>query len=236
MLRKILLIINILVFSTFEQVQIFAETKKHKQREKHSEIEREDYKVKYDTHSLSRISNGDIVIGNTNSKVIVIEYFSPTCAYCLYYHQKIFPKIKEKYINTNKIAYVIREFIGNKLDLEASILARCSGSTNTYLKFLEVILKQQYIWTCSKNYREMLMNIGILGGISQENFLSCLNDQDKINILLENTKLVSNFPKFLGTPSFFINGKELKELDEVDEKSLLKTLSEVIEKQLTIDN
>ena len=148
----------------------------------------------------------------------------------MHYHQKIFPEIKAKYIDTNKIAYVIREFIGNKQDLDATILARCSGHTDTYLKFLEVILNQQNNWAFSKNYREILTNIGSLGGVSPENFSTCLNDQNKIKILMENTKLVTNLPTFIGTPSFFINGEQF------NEKYTFEELSKAIDKELTIDN
>ena len=151
---------------------------------------------------------GDIVIGDRKSRVTVVEYFSPTCPHCGYYHQKIFPEIKAKYIDTNKIAYVIREFIANKQDLEAAILARCSNDTDTYFKFLNIILNQQNSWAASKNYRENLTNIGGLGGVSAESFSKCLNDQDKIKILMDNTKLATSLPQFAGTPSFFINGNQ----------------------------
>ena len=60
------------------------------------------------------IKEDDIVLGNTNSKIIVVEYFAPTCTHCVNAHHKIFPVIKEQYIDTGKIAYVMREFVGNK--------------------------------------------------------------------------------------------------------------------------
>ncbi len=176
--------------------------------------------------SLS-INPGDIVIGSPESKVVLIEYFSPTCPHCVHYHREIFPEIKEKYIDTNKISYVIREFISNKQDLDAAILARCNGNTDIYIKFLNVILNQQNNWAFSKNYREILTNIGSLGGVSPENFVKCLNDQDKIKILMENTKLAVSLPKFAGTPSFFINGKQFNERYTFAELS--KALDKVVE-------
>ena len=72
-------------------------------------------------------------------------------------------------------------------------------------------MNQQNNWAFSKNYREILTNIGSLGGVSPENFSGCLNDQDKIKTLMENTKLAASLPKFVGTPSFFINGKQFTE-------------------------
>ncbi len=174
------------------------------------------------------IEPDDMFFGNKDAKIVLVEYFSPTCPHCVTYHKRIFPKIKEKYIDTGKIAYVMREFIGNKQDLDATILARCSGEFDRYLKFTNVILNQQDSWAFNKNYREILTNIGTLGGISAETYSACLNDQEKIGILMANTKLVTREPNFIGTPSFFINGKQF--LDRYTEEDLSKAIESAIAK------
>ena len=150
----------------------------------------------------------DIVLGNSNSKLVLVEYFSPTCPHCVNYHKRIFPEIKKKFIDTGQIQYIMREFIGNKQDLDATVLARCLGDQETYFKFMDIILEQQDNWAYNKNYREILTNIGIMGGVSAEQYAICLNDESKIKNLIENTKLVAQEPRFIGTPTFFINGKQ----------------------------
>jgi len=232
MIQKILFLAIAFTLTACDQEQVVDDPAKNQIKEYTKKLkicEEEDGNKDY-VRSLSVVSTDDIVIGDPKSKIVLVEYFAPTCPHCVHYHQKIFPEIKAKYIDTNKIAYVIREFIGNKQDLDATILARCSGHTDTYLKFLEVILNQQNNWAFSKNYREILTNIGSLGGVSLENFSTCLNDQNKIKILMENTKLVTNLPTFIGTPSFFINGKQF------NEKYTFEELSKAIDKELTIDN
>jgi protein-disulfide isomerase len=232
MIQKILFLAIAFTLTACDQEQVVDDPAKNQIKEYTKKLkicEEEDGNKDY-VRSLSVVSTDDIVIGDPKSKIVLVEYFAPTCPHCVHYHQKIFPEIKAKYIDTNKIAYVIREFIGNKQDLDATILARCSGHTDTYLKFLEVILNQQNNWAFSKNYREILTNIGSLGGVSPENFSTCLNDQNKIKILMENTKLVTNLPTFIGTPSFFINGEQF------NEKYTFEELSKAIDKELTIDN
>jgi protein-disulfide isomerase len=232
MTQKILFLAIAFTLTACDQEQVVDDPAKNQIKEYTKKLkicEEEDGNKDY-VRSLSVVSTDDIVIGDPKSKIVLVEYFAPTCPHCVHYHQKIFPEIKAKYIDNNKIAYVIREFIGNKQDLDATILARCSGHTDTYLKFLEVILNQQNNWAFSKNYREILTNIGSLGGVSPENFSTCLNDQNKIKILMENTKLVTNLPTFIGTPSFFINGEQF------NEKYTFEELSKAIDKELTIDN
>ncbi|MFV9874537.1 MAG: DsbA family protein [Rickettsia conorii subsp. raoultii] len=153
-----------------------------------------------------KVDDNDIVLGNKKSNVIVVEYFSPTCPHCAYYHQTIFPELKKKYIDTNKIAYVVREFIATKQDLDAAILARCKGDTNSFTQLHNIILIQQDKWAYSNKYRELLTDIGQLGGISPEEYKQCLNNDKITEILIANTNLVAKAPKFIGTPSFFVNG------------------------------
>lgn len=165
------------------------------------------------------IEADDLVLGNEKSKVVVMEYFSPTCPHCVAFRKKIFPELAKKYIDTNKIAYVTREFIGNKQDLDATILARCAGDVKSYDNFMKIILEQQDSWAFSKNYREILTNIGTLGGVNPEKYANCLNDEGKIQILMENTKLIAKEPQFIGTPAFFINGKKFNKPYTVEELS-----------------
>lgn len=161
----------------------------------------------------------DIILGNIDAKVTIIEYYSPTCPHCVGYHKHIFPEIKQRYIDTQKILYIVREFIGNKQDLDATILLRCLNDQNSYEKFKSVILSKQNSWAFSKNYREILTNIGALGGVTPEKYSACLNDQEKIQSLMENTRLVVKEPRFVGTPTFIINGELFTKPYSFDELS-----------------
>ena len=157
-----------------------------------------------------KVDDNDMVLGNEKSNVIVVEYFSPTCPHCAYYHQTIFPELKKKYIDTNKIAYVVREFIATKQDLDAAILARCKGDINSFVQFHSVILQQQDKWAYSNKYRELLTDIGQLGGVPAEEYKQCLNSDKITETLIANTNFVAKIPKFIGTPSFFVNGVQTK--------------------------
>ena len=159
------------------------------------------------SRSLTAISNDDVVIGDREAAVTIVEYFSPTCTHCNVFHQEVFPELKAKYIDTGKIAYVMREFVGNKQDLDASILARCSVDNEGYLKLMEVILSTQEEWAFNKNYRQKLVYIGAQGGITEEQYKKCLAGDSWTEVFIKNAKLAANTPNFIGTPSFFINGE-----------------------------
>ncbi len=172
------------------------------------------------------VEKDDIVLGDAKSKIVLLEYFSPTCPHCVMYHKIIFPELREKYIDNGKIAYIMREFITNKQDLDASLLARCKGDISNYLKFVNVILSKQNDWAYNTNYREILTNIGGLGGVSPQEYANCLGDKSKVNVLVNNTKHAMSIGDFPGTPTFFINGKQFKE------KYTAEELSKAIEQEI----
>jgi len=51
----------------------------------------------------------DMVKGNSDAKVTIVEYASFTCPYCATFHKEIFPQLKEQYIDTGKVKFIYRE-------------------------------------------------------------------------------------------------------------------------------
>ncbi len=153
------------------------------------------------------IFDEDIVLGNKEANVTFLEIYSPTCPACRYFNEKIYPKLKEKYIDTNELRYVVREFAVYKQDLYAAILMRCKNNNDYYLKFKDIILTQQQNWAMSKKFHELLTNFALLGGISPEEYAACIASNDLNSIIMRNSQLIHKLPSFIGTPAFIINGK-----------------------------
>lgn len=70
---------------------------------------------------------GDKVLGRDDAPVTIIEYASLTCGHCANFHNKTFPALKEKYIDTGKVRLIFREFPLDPLSTAASMMARCSS-------------------------------------------------------------------------------------------------------------
>ena len=69
----------------------------------------------------------EMVLGEADAPVEIIEYASYTCPHCANFHQSTFKQLKKDYIDTGKVRFVFREVYFDKYGMWASLLARCSG-------------------------------------------------------------------------------------------------------------
>lgn len=158
---------------------------------------------------LYKISKDDMVSGDSKAKVTIIEYASMTCSHCADFHKNTYPELKEKYIDTGKVKLVFRAFPLDEVALRGSMMANCSGA-DRFFKFTDVLFTTQANWAFSKNYLEVLSNIGKLGGLSGEEFDKCLANTELEKKIMEGKFHAAKVLGVRATPSFFINGTMYK--------------------------
>ena len=52
------------------------------------------------------IYDGDFKIGDINAPITIIEYSSLSCSHCANFHNNTLDKLKEEYIDTNKVRFI----------------------------------------------------------------------------------------------------------------------------------
>jgi len=153
----------------------------------------------------------DLVLGNADAKVTVVEYASMTCGHCKNFHTKILPDLKTKYVDTGKVRFIFREFPLDPRAFAASMLARCAGGDKT-LPMISALFETQADWAYVKeNPTPKLFEIAKQAGFTQESFDKCLTDQALLDKLTAIRTRASEVFGVASTPSFFINGKKLTE-------------------------
>lgn len=171
----------------------------------------------------------DMALGPKDAAVTIVEYASMTCPHCAAFTEQVFPKLKEAYIDTNKIRFVFREF---PLDIKAaagSMLARCIAKDDPqkYFAAIHTLFKQQETWVMGKT-SEQLALIGKQAGLSEADVDKCLKDQALLDKIAADQKFANEKLKVNSTPTFFINGEMIKgetSFEEFDKriKAILKT-------------
>ena len=163
---------------------------------------------------------GDMEMGNPAAKVTVVEYASASCPHCAEFNNEVFPAFKAKYIDTNKIHYVFREFLTPPAQVAASgfLIARCAGK-DKYFSVLDAIYRGQQAMYASGDYRGSLLRIAQSAGMSEAQFNACTTDDAALKALNDRVqKAISD--GIDSTPTFVINGKAMEpgyhSLEEID--------------------
>ncbi len=154
-------------------------------------------------------------IGAADAKITVVEYGSMTCGHCATFATKVFPELKTKYIDTNKVRFVFREFPLDNLAAAASMLARCAGGDKTF-PMVETLYEKQADWAFTNgNPVPKLFDIAKQAGFTQESFDKCLTDQKLLEQITAQRTSASDKFGVSSTPTFFVNGKRLQETPTV---------------------
>ena len=159
----------------------------------------------------------ELVLGKEDAPITVVEYASMTCGHCANFHNKVFPAVKEKYIDSGKVRFVMREFPLDKLAVAASMLARCAGGDKTFPLISALFAKQDEWAFVRGNPVPELFKLAKQAGFTQESFDKCLTDQKLMDDIVKiRSRAADNFGVG-STPTFFVNGKKMTGAPTIEE-------------------
>jgi len=151
-------------------------------------------------------------LGSDQAPVTVVEYASLSCSHCADFHTKVFPGLKEKYIETGKVRYVLREFPLNNEAYAAAALARCVGD-DKYFPFVDALFTTQQNWFCPDCDTEAgLKKLWKQAGLGEDKFKQCLDpktNKAQLDAILEIRKRGAEKFGVNSTPTFFVNGQKV---------------------------
>ena len=153
---------------------------------------------------------GDVVIGNPDAKVTVVEYASFTCPHCARFHQNSWDKLKADYIDAGKVRFMLREVYFDRFGLWASMVARCGGASAFY-PLAEQFMKQQNTWAHAPQEQigAEIQKIGRMNGLTAGQLSGCLSDQGYANALIKAYQDNATADEITSTPTFLVNGEKL---------------------------
>ena len=168
--------------------------------------------------------NEEIFLGNKNAKVTVIEYASMTCVHCANFHKTVYPKIKENYIDTNKIKFIFRDFPLDKQALFGSVLAKCAPKEK-YFDFVKLILSTQKKWISNDDtFMEKLSNIGKLAGLDENKINSCFKNEKLVDKIIQTRASGEKKYNIESTPSLIINEKKYSAMSYENFEKIIESL------------
>ena len=171
----------------------------------------------------------NISIGEQNAKVNVKVFSSLTCPHCASFHIKIFNKLKEEYIDNNKVYYEHLSFPLDLAALNAEKIIKCTTNKDIAFKLLDSIYRNQNKWAVGEDINKInnsLINLSVKFDLKKEKLNECLKDENlQDQILSQRIEAQRNY-KISSTPTILINDKEY------DGKHDFKSFKKQIDKNL----
>ncbi|CAA2142622.1 DsbA family protein [Hyphomicrobium sp. ghe19] len=146
--------------------------------------------------------------GRPDAPVTIVQYASLTCPHCRNFHEKTYPELKRRLIDTGKVRYILREFPIGKTSGNATIVLRCAPP-DKYLELYGKFMEQQSSWVSQEVRLDPIYAVARQVGMTRPQFDACLQNQG----MIENLKWVKDRGRKLGivgTPNFFIGTKLIK--------------------------
>ena len=165
----------------------------------------------------------EMVQGDADAPVEVIEYASYTCPHCASFHANQFKELKANYIDTGAVRFVYREVYFDRPGLWASMVARCGGEER-FFGITDLIYAEQRGWTSGPGPADIagaLRRIGLTAGLTEEALDACLSDADMAQSLVNWWEQNQQEHDVTSTPSFVIDGEKYSNMSYADFAEIL---------------
>jgi protein-disulfide isomerase len=182
---------------------------------------------------VSKTAEGGYVQGNPNAPIKLVEYGSRTCPTCGRFAQEGVEPLRQKYISTGKVSYEFRDFpLHGAPDLALALLNQCVG-TDAFFPMLDQMYANQSNFLDKQQklpeafFQQLqtmappqaaaaiadamgMVEFARQRGVPDAKARQCLADQTTIKSIADVMADASNNKGVQGTPSFFINGKQVE--------------------------
>lgn len=165
----------------------------------------------------------DMILGQLDAPVEVIEYASFTCPHCAAFHEDVLTRIKADYIDTGKVKFVYREVYFDRFGLWAGMVARCGGAEK-YFPITDMIFETQRDWIAdgqAATIADNLRKIGLKAGLEKDALDACLNDNDTAKAMVATYQENAARDEINSTPSFVIDGQKYSNMSYEDFAKIL---------------
>ena len=156
------------------------------------------------------LTSSDRAQGSPKAPILMVEYAAPTCPVCAAFDMRIFPLLKQNYIDTGKVYYVFRVFPLQAADVAAEAIARCLPAEN-YFPFIDMLYHNQSKWDPDgydiPDVRGALVQMSSVAGMNAQEANSCIDNTAE---QAQAAKIGQDAQTKYGinsTPSFIINGQ-----------------------------
>jgi len=142
-----------------------------------------------------------VVFGQAQAPVKVIEYSSLGCGACAGFRNKTWPVLKQRHVDTGDVQWILRSFPLGNPDLKAAMLAHCSKDP---IKMMHSFYNQQQRWLTSENTEEEIKKIAMEDGMAASEVADCLKNEKLLDNMVHSRVHAVQAYQIGATPAFVI--------------------------------
>lgn len=182
------------------------------------------------TQRVEVTAEGGHRIGNPDAPVKLIEYASPTCSHCASFHKEGAQPLLDRYVRSGRVSWELRPHIVFPSDPGIFMLLNCQ-EPGAFLRLTERLYASQAVWAprvmnlppqqiealnampALERFQAISKAIGMDAffreqGMPQARFDRCLSDVAGLRRVAaaQDRSIAAGVQ---GTPTFFINGRQL---------------------------
>ena len=167
-----------------------------------------------------------IAEGSVDAKIKLIVFESLTCSHCAHFHKKVYPGLKENFIDKGHVYIEFKNFPLDMAAMNASKIAHCRNDGNS--EILHYLFDNQDKWVKGNTIEELNQNIKKFIDKSAFNLdvEKCLRNKEVEDHILEDRIEGAKKYKLEATPTLIINGEKFD--NPTNYKKLKKFLEKLI--------
>ena len=167
---------------------------------------------------------------NSAKSIVLIKVFSSlTCPHCADFHGAVYEKLEKEYMGIGRVKFEHHAFPLDLAALNAEKILQCGSDTQTNMKFLTELYKNQNKWAAGSDIKIIngsIKKIGMDFNLTEDQMNKCLVDKNlEEKILNMRIEAQKNY-KVKSTPTIYLNEKKY------EKKRDYKSFKEEIDKLL----
>lgn len=168
------------------------------------------------------LSDEGVLIGSDSAKIIMLEYTDLHCPYCKKFQQDIWPEFKEKFVDSEEVAVIAREFPLATIHPKApyaAVMLRCANEQGKY-----ETVKDQLFQIGNSLDQQAVAKVISENALDTEKFNVCLEDKNTHNVISRSLKEGMELG-LASTPAFIIGRKQGNKITDYEIVTGAKPLS-----------
>lgn len=164
------------------------------------------------------VDPADRTLGRDDAPVTLTAYLSTVCSHCAEWHERDFPEIKRRLIDTGRVRVVWRDLPTNPPEVAfvGAVVARCAAPAR-YDDALGALFAGQSVYLPTGNVAGWLRSAAEASGLPIADAQACLQDESRYTEIETRAQQASSLG-VRGTPTLFLNGvrTDARTADEIE--------------------